>query len=83
MNELQRQFAAVIRRHRLAAGLSQEALSQRAGLHRTYVGLLERAMRMPSIYVARQIALALGTTMSALLGEVEQELVTESETPQA
>lgn len=76
VNELQRQFGAVVRRRRLAAGLSQEALSELAGLHRTYVGLLERGLRMPSIYVARQIATALGTTMAGLLGEVEKEPLT-------
>lgn len=74
MNELQTQFGKVVRRRRLDARLSQEALSERAGLHRTYIGLLERGLRMPSIYVARQVALALGTTVAALLTETEQQL---------
>lgn len=60
---------------RSAAGLSQEALSERAGLHRTYVGLLERGKRMPSILVAKQLAESLGTTMSELLAEVDREPV--------
>lgn len=72
MNELQVQFGLVVRARRLAAGLSQEALSERAGLHRTYVGLLERGLRMPSIYVARQVARALGTSTAELLAEVER-----------
>lgn len=75
MNNLQKQFGAVIQRKRLAADLSQEALSEKAGLHRTYVGLLERGKRMPSILVAKQLAEALGTTMSELLAEVDQEPV--------
>jgi transcriptional regulator with XRE-family HTH domain len=45
----------------------------RAGLHRNYVGLLERGRRMPAILVAQQLAAALGLTMSALLAEVEEE----------
>jgi transcriptional regulator with XRE-family HTH domain len=65
----------VVRRKRLAAGLSQEALSGQAGLHRTYVGLLERGLRMPSILVAQKIAEALGITTAELLGEVEREPV--------
>lgn len=73
MNTLQKQFGAVVRRKRLAAGLSQEALSEAAGLHRTYVGLLERGRRMPSILVAKQVAEALGTTMAAFLNEVDRE----------
>jgi len=75
VDKLQQQFGAVVRRKRLAAGLSQEALSEEAGLHRTYVGLLERGLRMPSILVAKKVAEALGITMSDLLGEVEQEPV--------
>ena len=75
MDKLQQQFGAVVRRKRLAAGLSQEALSGQAGLHRTYVGLLERGLRMPSILVAKKVAEALGTTMADLLGEVEREPV--------
>lgn len=75
VEKLQRQFGAVIRRKRLAAGLSQEGLSGKAGLHRTYVGLLERGLRMPSILVAKKLATALGTTMGELLGEVDREPV--------
>jgi transcriptional regulator with XRE-family HTH domain len=73
LHPLQRQFGAVLRRRRGACGLSQEALAARAGLHRNYVGLLERGLRMPSILVAQQLATALGTTMAALLAEVERE----------
>ena len=46
---------------------------RQANLHRNYVGLLERGQRMPSILVVQQLAAALGTTMSDLLAEVEQE----------
>lgn len=67
------QFGKVVRRKRLAAGLSQEGLSAAAGLHRTYVGLLERGLRMPSIRVAKQVAEAVGTTVGDLLAEVDAE----------
>jgi transcriptional regulator with XRE-family HTH domain len=70
---LQQQFGTVLRRRREAAGFSQEALASQANLHRNYVGLLERGQRMPSILVVQQLALALGTTMSELLAEVERE----------
>jgi transcriptional regulator with XRE-family HTH domain len=73
VHPLQQQFGTVLRRRREAAELSQEALAARAGLHRNYVGLLERGLRMPSILVVRQLAAALGTTMSELLAEVEEE----------
>jgi transcriptional regulator with XRE-family HTH domain len=73
VDKLQRKFGRVVRRKRLAAALSQEALSAAAGLHRTYVGLLERGERMPSILVAKLLAEAFGTTMGEFLAEVEAE----------
>ena len=68
---MQKVFGIVLRRRRLAAGMSQEAFADAAGLHRTHVSLLERGRQMPSILVAWKIATALGTTMADLLGEVE------------
>jgi transcriptional regulator with XRE-family HTH domain len=67
------QFGTVVRRHREAAGLSQEALAADAGLHRTYISMLERGVRMPSILVVRQVAVALGTSLGALLTDVDRE----------
>lgn len=75
MHNLQRQFASVLRRHRLELGVSQESLSESAGLHPTYVGMLERAMNMPSILTAQKIAAALGITTAELIAEVEREQV--------
>lgn len=73
MDTLQLQFGRVVRRKRLAAALTQEALSEAAGLHRTYVGLPERGLRMPSILVSKTVAEALGTTMGDLCAEVDSE----------
>jgi transcriptional regulator with XRE-family HTH domain len=38
-------FAANVKRLRLSAGLSQEGLADRAGLHRTYISSIERGER--------------------------------------
>ena len=73
VDTLAQQFGTVIRRLRESAGLSQEALADQAGLHRTYISMLERGLRMPSILVVKQLARALATTMASLLGEVEAE----------
>jgi transcriptional regulator with XRE-family HTH domain len=70
---LQRRFGVVLRRRREVAGLSQGRLAALASLHRNYVGLLERGLRMPSIAVAQQLAAALGMKMSKLLAEVERQ----------
>jgi transcriptional regulator with XRE-family HTH domain len=69
---LAQKFGSVVRRRREAAGLSQEALADRSGLHRTYISLLERGQRTPSIEVVRHLATALGTTMASLVGELEK-----------
>lgn len=36
-------FGGKVRRFRHAQGLSQEELADRAGVHRTYIGMVERA----------------------------------------
>jgi len=54
-----REFGARVRRYRLAQGLSQEDLGDKAGLHRTYIGSLERGERNVSLINVVQISRAL------------------------
>jgi len=68
---LSRVFGAVLREHREAAGLSQETLADRAGVHRTYVGLVERGRRNPTLEVSLRLATALGLTLTALVQATE------------
>jgi len=49
-----------MRRLRLLAGLSQEALADRAGLHRTYVSSIERGERNITLENIFRLANALG-----------------------
>lgn len=49
MEEVRRQFAVNLRQHRIAAGLSQEALADMCDLHRTEISLLERCKRSPRL----------------------------------
>lgn len=60
-------FADNVRRTRLALGLSQEELAERAGVHRTYVGMLERAEKNVTIYNIERIATALKVEPASLL----------------
>jgi transcriptional regulator with XRE-family HTH domain len=62
----------VIRHRREQVNLSQEALADRAHLHRTTISLLERGLRMPSILVVKQLADGL-ETMTSLMEELEGE----------
>ncbi len=59
---------AAVRTRRKALGLSQEALGDLAGLHRTYVGAIERAEQSITLTVLAQLAVALGCTPSDLVG---------------
>lgn len=59
-----------IRTRRLALHLSQEQLADAAGLHRTYVGAVERGERNISLDNIVAMAGALNSTASDLLCEV-------------
>jgi len=60
-------FAANLRREREARDLSQEALADLAGLHRTYVGSVERGERNISIDNIERLGRALGVDAADLL----------------
>lgn len=60
-------FAANVRQRRLALGLSQEELAEAAGVHRTYVGMLERGEKNVTIYNIERIAIALDVEPGKLL----------------
>ena len=62
-------FAENLRKARKAKKLSQEGLAERAGLHRTYVGSVERGERNISLDNMDRLAAALGTTIQSLLHE--------------
>lgn len=56
-----------IREERIAMGLSQEDLASAAGLHRTYIGSVERGERNVSLQNIVAIARALSISPSTLL----------------
>lgn len=60
-------FAKNVRRLRRESGMSQEELADRAGLHRTYIGMLERAEKNVTIYNIEKIGLALNVEPHVLL----------------
>lgn len=60
-------FAANVRKKRLELGLSQEELAEQAGVHRTYIGMLERAEKNVTIYNIERVAQALGVEPYMLL----------------
>lgn len=59
-----------VREARLRAGLSQEELAHAAGLHRTYVGSVERGERNLSVANVYALASALAIGPGSLLEDV-------------
>lgn len=57
---------------RQQAGLTQEELAARSGLHRTYVGSVERGERNPTVTSVVAIAKGLGCPVSRLMRSVDQ-----------
>ena len=62
-------FAENLRKARQNRGLSQEGLAELAGLHRTYVGSVERGERNVSIDNMERLAAASGVSLPFLLQE--------------
>ena len=65
-------FASVLKKHRAAKGISQEKLAEKADIHPTHVGLIERSLRNPSLKVSKAIADALGMPLAQMIAEAER-----------
>lgn len=60
-------FGEKVREVRLKQGLSQEALAEKAGVHRTYIGMIERAEKNITLINIQKIAIALDIALNELL----------------
>jgi transcriptional regulator with XRE-family HTH domain len=65
-------FASVLKKYRAAKGISQEKLAEKADIHPTHVGLIERSLRNPSLKISKAIADALGLPLAQMIAEAEQ-----------
>jgi transcriptional regulator with XRE-family HTH domain len=65
-DDLRTKFGDRVRQLRHRLGISQEEFADRCGLHRTYVGGIERGERNPSLVNIGRIADALGVPMVEL-----------------
>ncbi len=64
--EYLKQFAQRVRTLREEQGISQEKLAERSDLHRTYIGMVERLERNPSLVCIHKIANGLGVHITEL-----------------
>ncbi len=60
-------FGEKVREERLKRNLSQETLAEKAGVHRTYIGMIERAEKNITLENIEKISKALGVSISKLL----------------
>jgi transcriptional regulator with XRE-family HTH domain len=72
MRQLSDAFSEVVRDVREQKKLSRNAVAKKAGLHQTYIGLLERGERSPNLDTAKAIAAALGVSLATLIALAEK-----------
>ena len=57
------QFGEKLRQERIRLGMSQEELAARAGVHRTYIGMIERAEKNITLENIEKVCKALNITL--------------------
>lgn len=75
------QLGRKIRRLRQQLGLTQEELGERAHIHYSYVGQVERGDKMPSLRTLKNLAAALNVDLHYLLEEPVPYQTTENPAP--
>ena len=70
--ELSKAFGTVVRNRRTEMKFSQEELAHQAGLHRTYIGMIERGEKNITIENIDKIASALKLSISELFNHIEK-----------
>lgn len=62
-------FGQRVKEERLHQGFSQEKLASKAGVHRTYIGMIERAEKNITLANIEKIAKALNVPIGSLIKE--------------
>lgn len=73
--DIRKLFGANVRRYRVAAGLSQEAVAARMGVDRAYVSAIERGAQNVTLLSLWEIAQALSVRPKDLFDETAAEAV--------
>jgi len=72
-NELRRRIGDVLREKREKLAVSQEEVAARAGVDRTYISILERGLKSPTVDTLEKICAALGTLPEHLIEEAREK----------
>ncbi len=73
MAALKVRFGRTVRSLRERADYSQESFADAIGVHRTYMGTLERGQGNPSLDIIARIARGLGISLAKLFEAVEKD----------
>lgn len=65
-DDIRKRFGTRLRQLRTERGWSQEAFADRAGLHRTYIGYIERGEQNLSLVNIERVAATLGVSLAEL-----------------
>lgn len=68
-SEIKGCLSLAIKQRRQELGMSQETLAEQAGLHRTYIGDIERGLRNVSLKSIEKLAKALQIPISELFAK--------------
>lgn len=63
---------ALVRQLRVEAGMSQEEFANRCGVHRTYIGSIERGEKAITLETAKKIVEALNISLSQFFRKLEE-----------
>jgi transcriptional regulator with XRE-family HTH domain len=72
MRQFSDSFSEIVKELRERRTLSRAALAKKAGLHQTYIGLLERGDRSPNLDKAKAIAEALEVSLAKMITQAEK-----------
>ena len=72
--ELIQVFGITLSQLRKEAGISQEKLAELAGYDRTYISLIERGLRMPTVKTLFDLSKPLGVSPHQFIKTVEEAL---------
>lgn len=73
-NMIKKAFGEVLKEVRTAKGMSQDALAFASELDRTYISLLERGKRQPSLTALFKLSSALDTSPVEIVARVQGKL---------
>ena len=66
-------FLDLLKKYRIDKKLSHQKLADKAGIHRSTIGLLENYSMNPSMILSFKLAKALGVKLSDLVKKVEKK----------